>query len=78
MIQIASSPSKAEAKAALETAKSKASAILASASSYTVPFAKGGVTYHRARFGGFDSKTVAMKTCNQLKKKRIACYAVQN
>ncbi len=78
VIQIASSPSKAEAKAALETAKGKASGILASASSYTVPFDKGGVTYHRARFGGFDSKTVAMKTCNQLKKKRIACYAVQN
>ncbi len=78
VIQIASSPSKAEASAALDAAKNKASAVLASVSSYTVPFNKGGVTYHRARFGGFDSKTVAMKTCNQLKKKRIACYAVQN
>ena len=78
VIQIASSPSKDEANAALDAAKNKASAVLASASSYTVPFNKGGVTYHRARFSGFDSKTVAMKTCNQLKKKRIACFAVQN
>ena len=31
-------------------------AVLASASSYTVTFNKGGVTYHRARFGGFGSK----------------------
>jgi D-alanyl-D-alanine carboxypeptidase len=78
VIQIASSPSKAEAAKALDAVKNKASALLASASSYTVPFEKGGVIYHRARFGGFDSKTVAMKTCTQLKKKKIACYAVQN
>jgi D-alanyl-D-alanine carboxypeptidase len=78
VVQVASSPSKADAAAALESASHKASNVLASATAYTVPFEKGGVTYHRARFGGFDSKVAARKACAQLQKKNIACYAVQN
>jgi D-alanyl-D-alanine carboxypeptidase len=35
------------------------------------------VTYYRVRFGGFSSKTAAWNACNALKKKKIACYAVQ-
>jgi D-alanyl-D-alanine carboxypeptidase len=78
VVQIASSPSKDEAAAALDAARQKAPAILASASPFTVPFDKGGTTYHRARFGGFASKAAAQKACAQLQKKKIDCYAVQN
>ena len=40
-------------------------------------FEKDGVTYYRARFGGFGSKSAAWNACNALKKKKIDCYAVQ-
>ncbi|MFI0845472.1 D-alanyl-D-alanine carboxypeptidase [Mesorhizobium sp. IMUNJ 23232] len=78
VIQVASSPSKAEATKALEAATRKAPQVLASASGYTVPFDKDGVTYHRVRFAGFDTKAAAWKACSQLKKKDVGCYAVQN
>jgi D-alanyl-D-alanine carboxypeptidase len=78
VIQVASSPSKEEASSALETAARKGSAVLAAASGYTVPFSKDGVTYHRARFAGFDTKAAAWRACKQLKKKSIGCYAVEN
>ena len=76
-IQVASSPSEVEARTFLTTTNRKAGNILASASPYTTTFDKGGVTYYRARFGGFDSKNGAQNACNALKKKKIDCYAVQ-
>lgn len=76
-IQVASSPSEVEARAFLTTTSRKAGNILASASPYTTMFDKSGVTYYRARFGGFDSKNGAQNACNALKKKKIDCYAVQ-
>ena len=51
--------------------------MLADASGFTVAFEKGGVTYYRARFGGFGSQDAALKACKSLKKKKIDCYAVQ-
>ncbi len=77
-IQVASSPSKSEAAAFLARTSKVAPAVLAHASGYTVTFDKGGVTYHRARFGGFGSKTAAWKACTALKRKKIDCYAVEN
>jgi D-alanyl-D-alanine carboxypeptidase len=76
-IQVASSPSEVEARAFLTTSHRKAGNILAGAAPYTTTFDKGGVTYYRARFGGFDSKNGAQNACNALKKKKIDCYAVQ-
>jgi D-alanyl-D-alanine carboxypeptidase len=76
-VQVASSPSESEAKSALSKTSKSAPAILADASAYTVAFDKDGVTYYRARFGGFGSKTAAWNACGALKKKKIACYAVQ-
>lgn len=76
VVQVASSPSQSEAKAALARASERGSKILASAEGFTVAFEKDGVTYHRARFGGFPSQNAATKACGQLKKKKIACYAV--
>ncbi|MER8546739.1 D-alanyl-D-alanine carboxypeptidase [Mesorhizobium sp. M0684] len=76
-IQVASSPKQAEAKAFLDKATKQAPSVLTDASGFTVAFDKDGVTYYRARFGGFGSKTAAWKACNALKKKKIECYAVQ-
>ncbi len=77
VVQVASSPSPSEAQSALDKTAKKAPAVLADAAGFTVPFAKGGVTYYRARFGGFESKDAAWNACNTLKKKKISCYAVQ-
>lgn len=77
VVQIASSPSKQEAIGALERASARAGAILSGAEAFTVPFEKGGTVYHRARFGGFATKTAAWSTCAALKKKRIECYAAE-
>ncbi|TJW46857.1 MAG: D-alanyl-D-alanine carboxypeptidase [Mesorhizobium sp.] len=76
-VQVASSPKQSEAQALLDKTSKQAPSIVADASGFTVPFEKDGVTYYRARFGGFGSKTAAWSACNALKKKKIACYAVQ-
>ncbi|TGQ72699.1 MAG: D-alanyl-D-alanine carboxypeptidase [Mesorhizobium sp.] len=76
-IQVASSPRQSEAQALLDKTSKLAPKALADASGFTVAFDKDGVTYYRARFGGFDSKAAAWKACTALKKKNIECYAVQ-
>ncbi|MBZ9966985.1 D-alanyl-D-alanine carboxypeptidase [Mesorhizobium sp. BR1-1-2] len=76
-IQVASSPKQSEAQAFLDKTTKQAPKVLADASGFTVAFDKDGVTYYRARFGGFGSKTAAWKACTALKKKKIECYAVQ-
>ncbi|MBZ9960335.1 D-alanyl-D-alanine carboxypeptidase [Mesorhizobium sp. BR1-1-14] len=76
-IQVASSPKQSEAQAFLDKTTKQAPKALADASGFTVAFDKDGVTYYRARFGGFGSKTAAWKACTALKKKKIECYAVQ-
>jgi len=77
VVQVASSPKRDEAKAFLEKASKQAPGVLADASGFTVAFEKGGVTYYRARFGGFGSQNAALNACKVLKKKKIDCYAVQ-
>ena len=76
-IQVASSPSEIEARAFLAKTNKIAPTLLAQASAFTMTFEKGGITYYRARFGGFGSKSEAWNTCNALKKKKLDCYAVQ-
>jgi D-alanyl-D-alanine carboxypeptidase len=77
VIQVGSVGSEAEARALLDKTSDKAASLLASASPFTERFDKGGTTYIRARFSGFPSQTQATKTCAALKKRSIACYAVQ-
>jgi len=77
VVQVASSPKRDDAKAFLERATKEAPRVLADASGFTVAFEKGGVTYYRARFGGFGSQNAALNACKALKKKKIDCYAVQ-
>ncbi|ESW79111.1 D-alanyl-D-alanine carboxypeptidase [Mesorhizobium sp. LSJC285A00] len=76
-VQVASSPKQSEAQAFLDKTAKQAPKVLAAASGFTVAFEKDGETYYRARFGGFRSKDAAWNACNALKKKKIACYAVQ-
>ncbi|WP_322414163.1 D-alanyl-D-alanine carboxypeptidase [Mesorhizobium huakuii] len=76
-IQVASSQKQSEAQAVLDKTSKQAPKVLADASGFTVAFDKDGVTYYRARFGGFGSKDAAWKACTALKKKKIECYAVQ-
>ncbi|CDX19831.1 Beta-lactamase [Mesorhizobium sp. ORS 3324] len=77
VVQVASSPTQAGAKALLDKTSKQAPKVLADAEGFTVAFDKGGSTYYRARFGGFDSKDAAWKACDALKRKKISCYAVQ-
>jgi D-alanyl-D-alanine carboxypeptidase len=76
-IQIAATDSETQARAVLDKASKKAPTILAEASPFTAVYQKGGDTYYRARFGGFSSKTQAWDACGALKKRKIACYAVE-
>ena len=76
-IQVASSPSEIEARAFLTKTTRQAGEVLADASPYTVTFDNDGTTYHRARFGGFETKNDAWDACKALKRKKIECYAVQ-
>ncbi|ESX00482.1 D-alanyl-D-alanine carboxypeptidase [Mesorhizobium sp. LSJC268A00] len=76
-VQVASSPKQSEALAFLDKTAKQAPKVLGAASGFTVAFQKDGETYYRARFGGFRSKDAAWNACNALKKKKIACYAVQ-
>ncbi|WP_048646283.1 D-alanyl-D-alanine carboxypeptidase family protein [Nitratireductor soli] len=77
LIQVASMPSEDEALLFLAEIEKKAPTVLASVVPITETFEKGGVTYHRARFVGFDSKSDAWGACATLKKKSVSCYAVQ-
>ena len=76
-VQVAAAQSETDAQKKLAATSRQAPTILADASGYTMAFDKDGVTYFRVRFGGFSSKAEAWGACNALKKKKIACYAVQ-
>ncbi|MGE3306565.1 MAG: SPOR domain-containing protein [Rhizobiaceae bacterium] len=77
VVQVGSSPSEDEARGVLSRTAKQAPKVVAAAEGFTVTFEKGGVTYYRARFGGFGSKSAAWDACGALKKKKIDCYAVQ-
>ncbi len=76
-VQVASSPSEIEARAFLAKTNKLAPGVLSDASGFTMAFNKDGVTYYRARYGGFGSKNDAWSACNALKKKKLDCYAVK-
>ena len=77
VIQVASVGSEAEARDVLARTSRDAGSLLSNATPFTEPFVKGGTNYVRARFAGFSSKDAAWNACGALKKKKIACYAVQ-
>jgi D-alanyl-D-alanine carboxypeptidase len=63
VVQVGSSPSEEEARGVLAKTSKLAPKLLDLASGYTVTFDKDGIIYHRARFGGFGSKTAAWNAC---------------
>lgn len=77
VVQVASSPNQKDALLALSQTRAAAGNILSEASPFTVPFEHEGTVYHRARFGGFTTKTAAWNACKALKRKKIECYAAQ-
>lgn len=78
VIQVASTPTQQDARRVLERTAAQAPGILANATPFTETFELKGQIYHRARFGGFESKTAAWDACALLKKQNVDCYAVQN
>lgn len=78
VIQVASTPTQQDARRVLERTAAQAPGILANAIPFTETFELKGQIYHRARFGGFESKTAAWDACASLKKQNVDCYAVQN
>ncbi|RST86657.1 D-alanyl-D-alanine carboxypeptidase [Aquibium carbonis] len=77
VVQVASTPSKEQALAVLESTSSRAGNILSNALPFTELFELKGTVFHRARYGGFTTKTAAFDACSALKRKKIDCYAVQ-
>jgi D-alanyl-D-alanine carboxypeptidase len=77
-IQLAATPTKESAQEILDRAKSKGQAVLASASPYTEPVAKGDVTLYRARFAGFADKNAAQAACQHLTKRNFDCIALSD
>lgn len=78
VIQVASMPTKSEALRFLENMKEQVGKPLANAAPFTELFEMKGKTFHRARFGGFNDKTAAWNACEDLKKRKIQCFAVAN
>jgi hypothetical protein len=77
-IQIAASPTKAQAEDLLDNALAKGGTVLASAAPYTEPVDVNGSTLYRARFAGFSDKDTAWAACEYLKKQKFSCLAVSN
>ena len=46
--------------------------------SYVERFEKNGQVFFRARFGGFGGREDAAGVCNELKKAKMSCLAMQS
>jgi D-alanyl-D-alanine carboxypeptidase len=77
IIQVGAYPAEKEAKQRLSTVKSKVGKVLTGADPFTEPVEKGGSTYYRARFAGFD-KDKAEAACKYLKRNDIDCVTIKN
>jgi D-alanyl-D-alanine carboxypeptidase len=76
VIQVGAYEDESEAKQHLSSAKSKVSGMLQKAEPYIERTVKGGKTYYRARFAGFDHDQ-AEALCKRLKREDIVCMAVR-
>jgi D-alanyl-D-alanine carboxypeptidase len=76
IIQIGSMPSEAAARAVLSRAAGKAPKLLGDATAFTESIRKDGNVYYRARYGGFDTKSEAWRTCDRLARENMDCYAL--
>lgn len=78
VIQIAALETEGQAVAFLRNAQNRAAGVLGNREPYVEQFVKGGVTYHRARFAGFASKSQAWGACSALESYNYSCLAYQN
>ncbi len=76
-IQVGAFPAEQEAKQRLSSVQSKAAKVLAGNDPYTESVLKGGTTYYRARFAGFDQDK-AEAACKYLKRNDVECISVRN
>jgi D-alanyl-D-alanine carboxypeptidase len=77
IIQVGAYPAEQDAKQRLSTVQSKAAKLVAGADPYTETVLKGGTTYYRARFAGFDQDK-AEAACKFLKRNDVECVTVKN
>jgi D-alanyl-D-alanine carboxypeptidase len=77
MIQVGAYPAEEVAKQQLDTVKSKAARLLASADPFTETVLKGNTTYYRARFAGLG-KDQAEAACKYLKRNDVDCMTIRN
>jgi D-alanyl-D-alanine carboxypeptidase len=76
VVQIGASPSEDGANKLLNTASTKLDA-LTDLRPYVERFEKNGQTYYRARFVGFGNSSDANSMCNELKRAKLSCLALQ-
>ncbi len=77
IVQIGAAPTEAGASSLLGNAAAKLSA-LGSMKSYVERFEKSGQVFYRARFAGFAGRDDATAMCNELKKVKMSCLAMQS
>lgn len=78
VIQIGALESQAEAVQYLSNAQTNAAPVLGRRDPFVEQFVKNGVTYHRARFAGFSSKSDAWNACSALKAYNLQCLAYES
>ncbi|RYE85452.1 MAG: D-alanyl-D-alanine carboxypeptidase [Hyphomicrobiales bacterium] len=77
IVQIGAAPTEAGASNLIAGAASNLPA-LGSMKSYVERFEKSGQVFYRARFAGFDGRDDATAMCNELKKAKMSCLAMQS
>ncbi len=77
IIQVGAYPAEQDAKQRLTAVQSKAAKLVAGADPYTETVLKGGTTYYRARFAGFEQGK-AEAACKFLKRNDVECVTVKN
>jgi D-alanyl-D-alanine carboxypeptidase len=77
VVQIGAAPSENGANSLLKEAASSIST-LGSFQPYVERIEKNGQVFFRARFGGFGGRDAAAAMCNELKKIKMSCLAMQS
>ncbi len=74
-IQLGSFPAPEGAKKRLGEARKRFRPYVRGKEGFTMVFRKGGTTYYRARFTGFDRRS-ALRACRAMRRKGISCLAL--
>jgi D-alanyl-D-alanine carboxypeptidase len=77
VIQLGATDDETKAKEMLNSARSRFGKLLGKAAPFTEKVTVDGSTLYRARFSGFSESDDAAKTCKQLKKSGVNCFAAR-